>query len=308
MEDQSPLHEDPPYRTRIDILFARDAPKAVLLRRGPKRHFHLIEWDLKTDRFTYGQWMKASELRLCDLSPDGGKLVYWAAQYHASAPRHIHAARHLRRPAPSGGAEYDPLLALPTVKSKRGRRKVPRYLRGGSSAARSRNSLKARKNEGVWTAISTPPFFSALAIWPSFGHWTGGGVFTGDKSLILFEPVDGLVADANVPVPGSFRIASFDSLPRTGKGFETSAYNPARKPNSHQAELAGHLQNAGTRWVEWVTDRSGDLLFACDGCIYRLADWKKIAPEALLSSATLLADLRSLHFAKLVPPHSAMQW
>ncbi len=44
-----------PFRTRIDVLFARDAQKAVILRRGPKRHFHLIDWDLKTDTLTYGQ-------------------------------------------------------------------------------------------------------------------------------------------------------------------------------------------------------------------------------------------------------------
>ena len=31
-----------------------------------------------------------------------------------------------------------------------------------------------RAERGSWTAISKPPYFSALAIWPSLGRWTGG--------------------------------------------------------------------------------------------------------------------------------------
>lgn len=34
-----------------------------------------------------------------------------------------------------------------------------------------------------WTAISRPPYFTALALWFSGGAWNGGGMWTGPKSL-----------------------------------------------------------------------------------------------------------------------------
>lgn len=37
----------------------------------------------------------------------------------------------------------------------------------------------------AWTAISRPPYFTALALWPNLGSWYGGGVFRTDKQLEL---------------------------------------------------------------------------------------------------------------------------
>lgn len=39
----------------------------------------------------------------------------------------------------------------------------------------------------AWTAISRPPYFTALALWPNLGSWYGGGVFKTDK-LVLLDP------------------------------------------------------------------------------------------------------------------------
>lgn len=36
-----------------------------------------------------------------------------------------------------------------------------------------------------WTAISRPPYFTALSLWPNLGAWHGGGVFTGDNRILL---------------------------------------------------------------------------------------------------------------------------
>lgn len=37
----------------------------------------------------------------------------------------------------------------------------------------------------AWTAISRPPYFTALALWRNLGTWYGGGVFSGARSLLL---------------------------------------------------------------------------------------------------------------------------
>lgn len=48
----------------------------------------------------------------------------------------------------------------------------------------------------AWTAVSRPPFLTALALWPNCGTWGGGGLFDGDRSLALnsggaLKPADG---------------------------------------------------------------------------------------------------------------------
>ncbi len=92
-----------PYRTRLRVLFAAEARKAVILRRGPRTHYCLINWDLETDTFTEGQWMKGN-IKLYDLSPSGDKLIYWARQEHPSAVARRRKLMELRR------ENYDPIV------------------------------------------------------------------------------------------------------------------------------------------------------------------------------------------------------
>jgi len=48
----------------------------------------------------------------------------------------------------------------------------------------------------AWTAVSRPPFLTALALWPNCGTWGGGGLFDSERSLALnsggvLKPADG---------------------------------------------------------------------------------------------------------------------
>ena len=38
---------------------------------------------------------------------------------------------------------------------------------------------------GTWTAISRPPYLTALALWPNMGTWGGGALFESEYSLLL---------------------------------------------------------------------------------------------------------------------------
>jgi hypothetical protein len=71
--------ETPPCR--LFVLMAREAPIAVILRRGPTGWYHVIKWHTDTDRFEHGAWFRGRiyEER-GDLSPDGELLVYFALQ------------------------------------------------------------------------------------------------------------------------------------------------------------------------------------------------------------------------------------
>lgn len=63
------------------LLFARDAPRAVILLRGPSNWYHVVRWHTADDSFEHGAWFRGRiyEER-CDLSPDGELLVYFALQ------------------------------------------------------------------------------------------------------------------------------------------------------------------------------------------------------------------------------------
>jgi len=59
---------------------ARQAPRAVVLRRGPSAWVRLSVWHTDSDRFDHGQWMHARvyELR-CDASVDASLFAYFAS-------------------------------------------------------------------------------------------------------------------------------------------------------------------------------------------------------------------------------------
>ncbi len=44
---------------------------------------------------------------------------------------------------------------------------------------------KFKTKLGTFTAVSRPPFFTALALWPEGSTWGGGGFFESDRKLIL---------------------------------------------------------------------------------------------------------------------------
>jgi hypothetical protein len=70
------MHTPPP---RLHLLVARDAPRILIIRRGPSRVFHFVLWDTERDTFERGSWFRGSfYIDRCDLSPDGAFLVYFA--------------------------------------------------------------------------------------------------------------------------------------------------------------------------------------------------------------------------------------
>jgi hypothetical protein len=40
---------------------------------------------------------------------------------------------------------------------------------------------------GTYTAISRPPYLTALTLWPEGSTWGGGGVFLDDRTIVLHQ-------------------------------------------------------------------------------------------------------------------------
>jgi len=47
------------------------------------------------------------------------------------------------------------------------------------------HAYKPPANPSSWTAVSKPPWFTALAVWPTNGSWFGGGLFLDQHTLYL---------------------------------------------------------------------------------------------------------------------------
>ncbi|HEY9777604.1 MAG TPA: hypothetical protein V6C81_27825 [Planktothrix sp.] len=71
---------------KLFVIQARKAPVAAIFRRGPADYVQLLKWNLKNDTFEEGQWLHGRIYeRRCDLSPDGTKLLYFAARFQSEA-------------------------------------------------------------------------------------------------------------------------------------------------------------------------------------------------------------------------------
>lgn len=286
---------------RLYAILARSARTGVVLRRGPSRLVQLIQWDLRTDTFKHGQWLKGRIYeRRCDLSPDGELLIYFAATYRA-----------------------------------------PYW---------------------SWTAISKPPFFTALSLWPKGDAWGGGGLFQDENNLLLnHQPEDnswslapgfGLKRGMQVnplgvhsgrgedePINGTrlardgwrviddggggvSRISASTSYtcgrPRmlqksaaNGRNLQMLLHSIGRSQKAwygldyrvvdRRGDLLVDLPN--TDWADWD---GGDLVFARDGCLYRVA--KSDLRYGSHNSISLLYDFNSARFTELAPPPAAVRY
>ena len=197
----------------------------------------------------------------------------------------------------------------------------------------------ARKGSRTFTAVSRPPYFTALAFWESELPWTGGGFFVDDDHLVLgvtHEPNQG-------SLPPRLKISDIWSyLPWKGNALEPSSATfgeavlatPAahqhwqregpryRKASPRNPSLvlerdeppgrAGsfRLVTAGARirelgsldWADWAKD--GTLLFGDAGRLYR----RPLRDADELSDPSLVADLTAQPFEHIEAPEEARRW
>jgi hypothetical protein len=298
------MTEEIKSQVRLYSILAREAPLAVVFRRGPSKRVLLVLWRTDTDQFYQGQWLKGRIYeRRCDLSPSGKRLIYFAANY-----------------------------------------KKPYF---------------------SWTAVSRPPFLSALALWPKGDGWGGGGHFQNENTILLNHRANEMQLAEGFTLPRAIRIKPFGEGPgwgedspimdqrlsrdgwrRTqhGKAIEHGIgasvwleFSPAEvwtRPHPFsgaryelQMRIQGLYQLDGpwyiiehvisdhvngsavtlgqTDWADWC--RSGDLLFAKDGKLFRLG-YSRDGTLDQLESARLLIDLSDFTFKEVKPPSQAKEW
>ena len=288
---------------RLYALVAGGTDRAVVLRRGPSRSVLLVSWRTDRDVFTPGQWLRGRVYeRRCDLSPDGTKLLYFAASW--------------------------------------------------------------RKPHGTYTAVSSPPWFRAVALWPKGDAWGGGGLFENNSRILLNHPPSQTALADGFTLPRSVQVAPFGEWPGRGEdepiwrarlerdGWRrTTEGVPHRRPSGsriwieydppivytkwspRRADVALEMRIRGVKerqgpwyavdhalvrakperervflrsdWADW--DRHDDLLLAQDGCVLRLPAKaaRAMDPDA---EPRCLIDLAPLRFEAVAAPSGADRW
>jgi hypothetical protein len=86
------------------------------------------------------------------------------------------------------------------------------------------HTLKDSEYTYAWTAISRPPFFTALALWPKGDCWNGGGLFTSQRDVLLNHP-----PEAAAPHPDHLPKGVRVTVKADGRGEDDSVLLPRMK-------------------------------------------------------------------------------
>jgi hypothetical protein len=126
----------------------------------------------------------------------------------------------------------------------------------------------------TWTAVSRPPYLTALALWPIAETWSGRGIFL-DNRTVLVETAGPSLGEKNHPnhPPGPLEVVEYGAL---GAGDSRRA----AVPGSASGWEEGPALRAGMRWP-LASKVCGDLMLgreiACEQfcpsrspCIYTL--------------------------------------
>ena len=88
-----------------------------------------------------------------------------------------------------------------------------------------------------WTAVSRPPFLTALALWPNMGTWGGGGLFESARVLQLnsgsLKPADGF------KIPPELRVVPI--APWAGRGEDEPIASTRMKRDGWELADAGEV-------------------------------------------------------------------
>ena len=213
---------------RLHVILAREAPKAVVFRRGPSGQVCTLGWDLETDTFAMGQWLKGRiyEYR-SDLSPDGELMIYFATDFRR--PDAIQQlAEKLREekfgPIERGSGDWDG-VSRRVQERKRQLEEINRT----ESDELDKFAASPEASSPSWTAISRAPYLKALDLWFNGTAWNGGGLFLSNRKVWL-----------NAPAPGiaTLRRARFDLDLDVSQDFPFETYFGGECPGVYLHRLA----------------------------------------------------------------------
>lgn len=256
-----------PRAVTLSFLVARDAPFAVIARRGPSKRTCLIGWNIRKGTFETGHWFKGT-VALCDLSPDGEWLITVCHKYYGdwtvlSKPPYLtaHALWH----QPFGATFSSNTGIVLSWKTEHG---------GMDNAGPYRlpSAMKVRQRNAVDDARPADPFR-----W----HWVPGSRFKPNRFEIASDFNNGTAVDG-----------------RDGLRLQRNLLDRTRLVDGTGQPLAVFPKSAEAIDFNPWGDHAG-IVFAIGGRLHALPLAKpRVLPdeEALMAASIELADFTGLAF------------
>jgi hypothetical protein len=178
---------------------------------------------------------------------------------------------------------------------------------------------KSKEIGDIWTAVSKPPYFTALALWPQGGTYGGGGFFVDSSRLVLRTCGDDLATGFQLG-PLTLETARFGiDAKRERDGWSSVEVVKNRclrwaKPHPRLPIRIEHLPTENTYVlvdkqptpleVEWADfDRRGRLVFTSQGKL-QATTWDRRGK----ATTKELADFTADRFTSVEAPAWAQRW
>lgn len=104
---------------------------------------------------------------------------------------------------------------------------------------------------GTWTAVSRPPFLTALALWPNMGTWGGGGLFESDRVIAVNTTYPAVAPKHGLRLPRDIKVVPIARW--AGRGEDDPIRSLRMKRDGWMLADAGETGafQPGERW-SWV--------------------------------------------------------
>lgn len=286
--------------TRLFVILARDAAVAAVLRRGPSKQVLLVRWDLAADTFEAGQWLNGRVYeRRCDLSPSGDRFIYFAANHKPPLGTWTAVSRL---------PYFTALVVWPKGDAW-----------GGGGLFKSENEILLNHQTSQMAILDGVRLPKAITVGqtPNAGGGEDPPIYRRrlqrDGWQLAREgdwkdrSIDAPLAWVCDP-PETWTNAHPDPSVRVRLRMRTLGIKEEQGPwyvlDFDLLDDAGEICRDLGRldWADW--DRNGDLLFAADGKLHRLArggGWADAVPQVLI-------DLSDLIFEQRPPVPEATSW
>jgi hypothetical protein len=137
-------------------------------------------------------------------------------------------------------------------------------------------------NQATWTAVSRPPYLTALTLWFKGDAWSGGGLFSSDHKLLLNE--GGI---SHVPGETRQRLPIKVGKLRLGMGEDDPIESKRRSRDGWV--IVQHLRTSRTLVTGYVTEQPQIERCGMGGLVleeqYRISGYKSLRAFAILGSA-----------------------
>ena len=109
-----------------------------------------------------------------------------------------------------------------------------------------------RKPYYSWSAVSRPPFLTALALWPKGDAWGGGGHFASKSHILLNHRKNEMELAEDFSVPKWLKVTPFGSIP--GWGEDDPVWAERLKRDGWKQLSAGSFTRDRTRTITVAYD------------------------------------------------------